>query len=255
MSEISKNPEVPEIAGPDKKGYQEIKAEGDISAQEARDFWDDLFSETIGGHEGEIGGVEEIDTEAKIDSMETMDQGRLDNLEDTKITDMPRVYRDGEVDAGRYEDVGKTEIIPRNGGEWSGEAGKSDWKPDRDTEPGDRNGTNPEHKTWGEIMDQYGVESIPFQDGDPDFSEVSKGEVQIDDYTDDRDANFAQADVELAEQRGCTPEEVAQWRKEHGYTWHECKDCKTMQKVPTEVHGNVSHSGGISEYKSQKQSE
>lgn len=58
--------------------------------------------------------------------------------------------------------------------------------------------------------------------------------------------NFDKADIELAKQRGCTPEEVAKWRKENGYTWHECKDMKTMQKVPSQVHNNISHSGGIS---------
>lgn len=145
-------------------------------------------------------------------------------------------------------------VLPRNGGEWSGEPGDSEWKPDPAVEPGDRHGTNPEHKTWEQIMKEYDFESIPFRDGEPDFSEVSKGEVQIDDFTEDRQSNFDQADEKLAEQRGCTPEEVAKWREEHKYTWHECKDCKTMQKVPTEVHGNVPHSGGISETKSQKKS-
>lgn len=148
--------------------------------------------------------------------------------------------------------IERCSLLPRTGGEWSGEAGNSDWIPDDDVEPGDRNGTNPEHKTWAELKEQYGFESIPFNEGQPDFSEVSKGEVEIDDFTDDRDSNFAQADEKLAEQRGCTPEEVAKWREENKYTWHECKDCKTMQKVPTEVHGNVSHSGGVSEYKSQQ---
>ena len=33
------------------------------------------------------------------------------------------------------------------------------------------------------------------------------------------------------------------------YTWHECVSCKTMMKVPTEIHGNVPHAGGISEAK------
>ncbi len=144
----------------------------------------------------------------------------------------------------------RSSLLPRNGGEWSGEPGNSSFIPDRDVEPGDRNGTNPEHKTWGEILDQYGIDGVPFSDGSPDFSEVAKGEVQIDDFSEDRASNFDQADEKLAEQRGCTPEEVAQWRKDNKYTWHECKDCSTMQKVPTEVHGNISHSGGISECKS-----
>ena len=55
----------------------------------------------------------------------------------------------------------------------------------------------------------------------------------------------------MANQKGCSPEEVAKWREENKYTWHECRDCMTMQKVPREVHGNIPHSGGISEIKSQ----
>ncbi|MGP1599085.1 HNH endonuclease [Peptoanaerobacter stomatis] len=147
--------------------------------------------------------------------------------------------------------VEKNGMLPRNGGEWTGEPGNSNWRPDPEVTPGDRNGTNPEHKTWREIMKEYGFESVSFKDGEPDFSKVSKGEVQIDDFSDERDSNFSQADEKLANQKGCTPEEVAKWREENKYTWHECKDCKTMQKVPTEVHGNIPHSGGISEIKSQ----
>lgn len=134
-------------------------------------------------------------------------------------------------------------------GQWEGEKGNSRWKPDMEKIPGDRHGTNPENKTWGEICKKYGIESIPFEDGEPDFSKVSKGEVQIKDFTDNRASNFDQADEVLAKQWNCTPEDVAKWRKENKYTWHEKSDCKTMQLVPTEVHGNVPHSGGISSYK------
>lgn len=142
-------------------------------------------------------------------------------------------------------------LMPKEGGKWTDEPGNSRWEPDRNEIPSDRNGTNPEHKTWGEILDEYGIDSIPFKDGYPDFSEISKGEVEIDDFTDKRASNFAQADEKMAEQRGCTPKEVRDWRVANKYTWHECEDCKTMQKVPREVHGNVSHSGGVSMYKSQ----
>lgn len=144
--------------------------------------------------------------------------------------------------------------LPQTGGEWTGERGESEWKPDSDVIPSDRNGTNPEHKTWREIMEKYDFKTISFQDGAPDFEEVSKGKVEIADFTDDRDSNFDQADEKLAKQWECTPEDVAQWRKENRYTWHECIDCKTMQLVPTEVHGNIPHSGGIQEYKSRQQS-
>lgn len=181
-------------------------------------------------------------------------------VKETGISDLiPNFVKDITLGNGSFEkadkplnnNIEKKGILPRNGGEWSGEPGNSKWRPDPDVIPGDRNGTNPEDKTWGEIMKEYGFDYIPFKEGEPDFSEVSKGQVEIDDFSDDRDANFDQADEKLAEQKGCTPEEVAKWREENKYTWHECKDCKTMMKVPTEVHGNISHSGGISEYKSQ----
>lgn len=139
--------------------------------------------------------------------------------------------------------------LPRNGGIWDGELGNSKWIPAEDAVPGSRNGTNPEHKSWSQIKECYHFEGIPFSYGEADFSEVGKGSVEIEDFSDDRGANFDQADEALASQRSCAPEEVAQWRKENHYTWHECNDCKTMQKVPSEVHGNIPHSGGISVYK------
>ena len=143
----------------------------------------------------------------------------------------------------------KSYLLPKNDGMWAGSPGNSEWKPDLCIEPGDRNGTNPKHKTWSEITKEYKIESISFKDGEPDFSEVAKAQVEINDFSDDRDSNFDQADEKLAEQKGCTPEEVAKWREENKYTWHECRNCATLQKVPTEVHGNIVHTGGISEYK------
>lgn len=136
--------------------------------------------------------------------------------------------------------------IDGNNGRWDGERGDSRWYPEPDFIPGK---SNPEGKTWSEILEKYGIDHIPFKDGEPDFSEISRGNVEIEPFSDSRTDNFDKADIELAKQKGCTPEEVAKWRKENGYTWHECKDMKTMQKVPSEVHNNVPHSGGISEAK------
>lgn len=164
-----------------------------------------------------------------------------------------------EVDDQDIEDVDKTERvsgcpIDGHGGHWDGIRGNSTWYPDRDEVPKNPK-TNPDGLTWGQILDKYGIDGIPFKDGEPDFSEVSKGEVEIDNFSENRygkGGNFDQACEKLAEQRGCTKEEVKAWMKENKYTWHEKSDCKTMQKVPTEVHGNVRHEGGISEIKSQQ---
>ena len=152
---------------------------------------------------------------------------------------------------GRLEvDIKISSMLPENGGTWSGEKGNSEWTPDDNVIPGDRRGTNPDGKTWKELKKEYGFDSIPFKDGEPDFSKIANGEVQIDNFSESRTKNFAQADIQLAKERGVSPQEIKKWRLENKYTWHEWKDCKTMQLVPTEVHGNIPHSGGIAETKS-----
>ena len=80
-------------------------------------------------------------------------------------------------------------------------------------------------------------------------NEVNEGTIEIKDFCEDRSDNFDKADIALAKIHGCMPGEVKKWRKEHGYTWHECRDMKTMQKVPSIIHNNISHSGGISQAK------
>ncbi len=177
--------------------------------------------------------------------------------------ELPKIENQNAVESVSIEKLDikinfeKNSFIPRNGGEWTGEPGDSTWKPDPERIPPEKS-RNPEHPysnpdelSWQEIQDKYRIDGIRFNNGEADFSEVARGTVEIDDFTDDRSSNFEQADEKMAEQRGCTPEEVEQWRKENNYTWHECGDCKTMQKVPNEVHANVAHSGGVSEYKSQ----
>ncbi|MEY8391869.1 HNH endonuclease [Lachnospiraceae bacterium 45-W7] len=135
---------------------------------------------------------------------------------------------------------------PLENGEWSGERGNSKWKPDKQYIP---QKMNPEAKNWDRILKQYGIDGINFRDGEPDFRPISKGDVKIKEFSSDRTDNFDRADMELARRHGCSPEKVKEWRKNNKYTWHECKDQKTMQKVPSIVHNNVSHRGGISEAK------
>lgn len=141
--------------------------------------------------------------------------------------------------------------VEGHGGHWEGEKGNSKWKPEPGEIPKNLQ-VNPEQKNNKEILNQLGIDGIPFKDGYPNFSEISKGNVEIDNFTDDRSSNFDQADEKLAEKRGCLPEDVEQWRKEHGYTWHEMEDMRTMQKVPSIVHGTVPHEGGIAAYKKNK---
>lgn len=157
-----------------------------------------------------------------------------------------------------YEPIYKNEkdisesnsYLPKNDGKWEGERGNSTWIPDVDKVPTGK-GSNIEGKSWKEILTKYEINGIDFIEGEPNFTEISKGTVKIDDFTENRDKNFIQADQKLAEERKCSPGEIRKWRQENGYTWHERSDCKTMDLVPSEIHNNIPHSGGISEKKKQ----
>ena len=188
---------------------------------------------------GDFSGIEKLG----IDRSELSKLAQsMDKLTDEKDIDKPIAKELDEV---------KGCPIEGNGGHWEGERGNSKWFPNRDEIPKNPL-TNPDGLTWGQILDKYGIDGIEFKNGEPDFSPVAKGTVEIDHFTDNRygkGGNFDQACEKLAEQRGCTKEEVKAWMKENKYTWH---DCKTMDKVPTEIHGNIRHSGGISEAKANR---
>ena len=191
---------------------------------------------------GDFSGLEKLG----IDKSELSKLAQsMDKLTDEKDIDKPIAKELDEV---------KGCPIEGNGGPWEGERGNSKWFPNRDEIPKNPL-TNPDGLTWGQILDKYGIDGIEFKNGEPDFSPVAKGTVEIDHFTDNRygkGGNFDQACEKLAEQRGCTKEEVKAWMKENKYTWHERSDCKTMDKVPTEIHGNIRHSGGISEAKANR---
>jgi hypothetical protein len=150
-------------------------------------------------------GKTDHETSSSSDYKE-LDAKNIYNPDDPiRINDMPR---SGYFNIPKlFDDLSTDKFLPRSDGKWEGNPGDSVWKPERDKIP-ENPKTNPEGKTWGEILDKYGIEGIPFKDGEPDFSEVSKGTVEIDDFSEDRDDNFDAADEKLAEQRGCTKEEV-----------------------------------------------
>ena len=161
-----------------------------------------------------------------------------------KVFDKPDLEYDKPIDP----DIRN---CPIEHGSWKGERGSSEWIPDPDYVP---KKSNPEGKNWEQIMGKYAIFGIVFRDGEPVFDNISRGDVKIEGFSANRDDNFDKADIALAKQRGCSVAEVKQWRDENGYTWHECKDMETMQKVPREIHNNIPHRGGVSEAKFQKNS-
>ena len=142
--------------------------------------------------------------------------------------------------------------LPQTNGKWEGDEGNSKWIPESDYVP---QKNNPEGMTWGEIMGREKIDGISYRDGEPDFSEVARDTVEIDDFGTDRNENFSQADEKLSGKwnqeakdgkTDWTPRDVANYRRENGLTWHERSDMRTMDLVPRDVHNNMPHSGGIS---------
>lgn len=147
---------------------------------------------------------------------------------------------------------GLTKYLPHEGGRWEGVEGNSMWKPDRSEVP---TRYNKDEKTWGQILDENNIEGIVFKDGEPDFTPIAVDQVKVEKITADRSHNFAVARKEMADKWNSecrdgrtdwTGGEVQKFADEHDLTWHECGDGKTMQLVPSEVHNNISHSGGVS---------
>ena len=121
---------------------------------------------------------------------------------------------------------------------WSGERGESLCRSD--------------DEKVNRILDEYDLDGIEYKDCIPDFTPVSRGNVEILEMSDDRNGkngNFNQADIALAQERGCNPRDVRQWRQTNGYTWHECNDMRTCQKVPSCINSKFGHLGGVSECK------
>lgn len=132
-------------------------------------------------------------------------------------------------------------------GEWEGERGNSKFIPS--------------YKFMKDRLQQYGVDGIPYNHGDVDFSSVSEGSVEIDNMTQCRhgkNKNFEQCDEKFAEKfnrdrkddrTDWIPREVAEYIEANKLTRHECCDCKTMLLVDEEIHKYFSHSGGVAECK------
>ena len=204
----------------------------------------------------ELSKVEQLlPDKALSKSLETRDSNDLGQNLNKELSPLERLSKNDDILSDRelsksVESYSKT--LPRTGGEWTGEVGNSKWIPDKDYIPENRNYSNLEGKTAGELFQKHGIDGIPFKNGEPDFSEISKGTVEIDIFSDCRygiGGNFDQADEKLALERNCSKQEIKEWREGNQYTWHERSDCRTMDLVPRDIHNWLPHSGGISTYK------
>ncbi|MBQ1849703.1 MAG: HNH endonuclease, partial [Lachnospiraceae bacterium] len=161
--------------------------------------------------------------EVKNEEKKTPEQGYLSTYED-RISHTPR--DDGEK------------------GNWTGARGESIYKPkDIDAK---------------KELHAHGLQGIEYQNGVPDFTPCAKETVSITDMTSNRFKNFEQCDRICAERwnerhmEGKTDwdaRKVADYRREHSLTWHERNDRTHCDLVPTNIHEECRHLGGVSECK------
>jgi hypothetical protein len=123
---------------------------------------------------------------------------------------------------------------PVNGGWWSGARGESRY-----------------YSRDSAVQSATRDRGVAYSDARPDFSPYAAAEVEIANMTANRRANFAQADQEIAQRMGVSRKQIAQWREQNGYTWHEDSTTR-MQLVPTEINARHGHLGGVGEIKRQQ---
>ncbi|ATB40253.1 hypothetical protein CYFUS_005701 [Cystobacter fuscus] len=126
----------------------------------------------------------------------------------------------------------------------SGERGDGKWDPSK-------SGLNKD--SIDDIESVTGGKPIQWKDGNPEFSEYTykakgpegelidaKVEIQLS-PTGDRNADFINARQAMAEKLG-----QDKFKEPDGWTWHHKEDGTTMELIPSDLHNNVPHSGGVS---------
>ncbi len=147
--------------------------------------------------------------------------------------------------------------------------------PNYKPKPGQGNYRNTKNQTLDKILSDYGLDSIPLdKKGNVDWSKISIGDVDISmknldldidkvlsgeiDSTDLskqlRKINFNNSDKQLKLNFDNSLADYAtkgDYEKALGYklTWHEDLSTKKCWLIPSEIHANIGHTGGIGNYK------
>ena len=120
------------------------------------------------------------------------------------------------------------------------------------------------------ILDDAGIDGIEYKNAVPDFSPVSKLELDGIDMTHGRtgrNGSYTQANKKFAQMLNDSPDlandfgikpkngktftasDISEYMQNNKLTWHELNDLTTIQMVPTKVNSKFTHLGGISEAK------
>lgn len=149
---------------------------------------------------------------------------------------------------GKYYKITKKNMC------WEGEPYNSRLIPDNNTIPPNKNYSNIDNLTWGQIMTKHNYRGLQYHRGKPNFAEYAKYQVVISDFDkfidphkdDDRGPLQERAFEILAKQfLDYDAESMKKMKENNRWVWHEDTDCKTMYLVPQEIHNNLHHFGGV----------
>ncbi len=203
-------------------------------------------------------------------SYETDDRGQIYKKDGELIPGVEYTFNGGKyrVDAGGNVEIleegykssykERYDLTPVEGerGSWTGDRAESCYKPDAETEKGAK---------AAEKLSEYGLDGIEYEDAVPNFDNCAEESVEID-MTENRYSivseeivgNFEKADTECAKKWNAegkdgktdwTARDLADYRRNHNMTWHECADRKTCQMISRDIHDYFRHSGGVCECK------
>ncbi|WP_408008099.1 HNH endonuclease [Pseudalkalibacillus sp. A8] len=162
------------------------------------------------------------------------DIGVIIRNNDNKITNLKVNHNVGyKIPLSTYQE--RLAQTPVNNGKWTGQRGESTFISD--------------YESVNLILNKVSRNGVNYRDAIPDFSPVSRGQVEIPNMSVDRRINFREADEILAKELGVSRKEIVKMRKTEKLTWHELNDMKTMQLVPTEINSKFGHLGGVAEVK------
>lgn len=154
---------------------------------------------------------------------------------------------------------GKYYAAPKQNGRWSGEPCDSTWIPDDSFVPPNKSYSNLHALSWRDIKRKHSFSGLRCDRGRFRFDEIAHYSVTVPDFASlvdspVRTALHEAAFARLARKLGKSVEEVKAI-KESAYdhspmgqknlVWHEDTDCLTLYLVPQEIHGNITHFGGI----------
>ena len=137
---------------------------------------------------------------------------------------------------------------------WDGEPFNSRLIPDKNIIPPNRNYSNVDTLTWGQIMNKHNYCGLLYHRGKPDFAEYAKYTIvipnfdqYINPYKDDERGPLQDKAFEILAKQfpGYDIASMKKIKENNRLVWHEDTDCKTMYLVPQEIHNNLHHFGGI----------